>query len=138
MSSCDSPSSCIPHSPAATQVATQAATQAALPVSVLGSVAVPPSHTSISWRCHKPCSANPTHPALYTSSHSADELSASHHHIVHTTVSSVASPQRLSPFYDRRIFRRTNRLIFLTDGFFDGLFQKKILCGLSNKLSKSS
>ena len=38
-----------------------------------------------------------------------------------------SSPQRLAPFYDGRIFWRTDRLIFWTDGFLDGRFQKKFL-----------
>ena len=36
-----------------------------------------------------------------------------------------SSPQRIAPFYDGRIFWRKNILIFWTDGFLDGRFQKK-------------
>ena len=47
--------------------------------------------------------------------------------LVDNTPSTEYSPQRIASFYDGRIFWRTDILIFWTDGFLDGRFQKEFL-----------
>ena len=55
-----------------------------------------------------------------------------------TSISPQDSPQQIAPFYDGRIFGRTDILIFWTDGFLDGRFQKKVFNGFLTDCPKSS